>query len=49
MIARSITSLNGSEPTVSFHFGVSSVVQKVRFGLYRDFPDPQRQRGTERF
>ena len=27
-----------SEPTGSFHFGVNSLVQKVRFALYRDFP-----------
>ena len=38
-----------SEPTESFHFGVNSLAQKVRFALYRDFPDPQRQRGAERF
>jgi hypothetical protein len=28
---------------------VNSLVQNVRFALYRDFPDPQRQRGAERF
>jgi hypothetical protein len=38
-----------SEPTETFHFGVNSLVQNVRFALYRDFPDPQRQRGAERF
>jgi hypothetical protein len=38
-----------SEPTEGFHFGVNSLVQNVRFALYRDFPDPQRQRGAERF
>jgi hypothetical protein len=38
-----------SEPTEGFHFGVKSLVQNVRFALYRDFPDPQRQRGAERF
>jgi len=37
------------EPTEGFHFGVNSLVQNVRFALYRDFPDPQRQRGAERF
>ncbi len=36
-----------SEPTEGFHFGVNSLVQNVRFALYRDFPDPQRQRGAE--
>jgi hypothetical protein len=38
-----------SEPTEGFHFGVNSLAQNVRFALYRDFPDPQRQRGNERF
>jgi hypothetical protein len=38
-----------SEPTEGYHFGVNSLVQTVRFALYRDFPDPQRQRGAERF
>jgi hypothetical protein len=38
-----------SEPTEGFHFGVNSLVQNVRFALYRDFPDPQRRRGAERF
>jgi hypothetical protein len=38
-----------SEPTESFHFGVNSLVQSVRFALYRDFPDQQRQTGAERF
>jgi hypothetical protein len=28
---------------------VNSLVQNVRFALCRDFPDPQRQRGAERF
>jgi len=38
-----------SEPTEGFHFSVNSLAQNVRFTLYRDFPDPQRQRGAERF
>jgi hypothetical protein len=38
-----------SEPTEGFRFGVNSLVQQARFALYRDFPDPQRQRGAERF
>ena len=38
-----------SEPTEGYHFGVNSLVQNVHFALYRDFPDPQRQRGAERF
>jgi hypothetical protein len=38
-----------SEPTEGFYFGVNSPVQNVRFALYRDFSDPSRQRGAERF
>jgi hypothetical protein len=38
-----------SEPVEGFHFAVNSLVQNARFGLYRDFPDPVRQRGQERF
>ena len=30
-------------------FGVNSLVQNVYFALYRDFPDPQRRQGAERF
>jgi hypothetical protein len=38
-----------SEPTEGLHFGANSTVQNVRFALYRDFLDPQRQQGAERF
>ncbi|MGA7972842.1 MAG: DUF6614 family protein [Pseudolabrys sp.] len=38
-----------AEPVEGFHFGVNSLVQNARFALYRDFPDPGRQRGAERF
>ena len=38
-----------TEPTEGLHFGANSIVQNVRFALYRDFPDPQRQQGAERF
>ncbi len=38
-----------SEPIEEFHFGVNSIVQNARFALYRDFPDPFRWRGEERF
>lgn len=31
------------------HFGVNSLVQNTRFALYRDFPDPVRRPGEERF
>jgi hypothetical protein len=37
------------EPVEGFHFGVNSLVQNAVFALYRDFPDPFRQRGQERF
>ena len=37
------------EPVEGFHFGVNSLVQNPVFALYRDFPDPVRHRGEERF
>jgi hypothetical protein len=37
------------EPIESFHVGVNSLVQNAQFALYRDFPDPIRKRGEERF
>ena len=37
------------EPTEEYHFGVNSLVQNATFALYRDFPDPERHRGEERF
>lgn len=37
------------EPVEGFHFGVNALVQNASFALYRDFPDPQRHRGEERF
>ena len=37
------------EPTEGFHFGVNSLVTHARFALYRDFPDPFRHEGEERF
>ena len=37
------------EPVESVHFGVNSLVQNVSFGLYRDFPDPIRHQGEEKF
>lgn len=33
----------------ALHHGVNSMVASVSFALYRDFPDPQRKRGGERF
>ncbi len=38
-----------SEPVESFHHAVNSQVADIRFALYRDFPDPQRQSGEEKF
>jgi hypothetical protein len=37
------------EPVEGFHFGVNSLVRNAVFALYRDFPDPMRHRGEERF
>ena len=37
------------EPVEGFHFGVNSLVRNAVFALYRDFPDPFRHRGEERF
>ncbi len=33
----------------SRHFDVNSMVERVTFALYRDFPDPMRRRGEEMF
>jgi hypothetical protein len=38
-----------TEPVEGVHFGVNSLVQNAVFALYRDFPDPVRQTGQERF
>jgi hypothetical protein len=37
------------EPVEGFHHAVNSLVANPVFALYRDFPDPQRQRGEEKF
>jgi len=37
------------EPVEGFHFGVNSQVTNATFALYRDFPDPVRHVGEERF
>ena len=36
-------------PVESVHHAVNSKVQDVFFALYRDFPDPQRVTGQEKF
>jgi hypothetical protein len=37
------------EPVEGLHFAVNSMVSDAVFALYRDFPDPVRQRGAEKF
>lgn len=37
------------EPVESAHHGVNSLVTNFQAALYRDFPDPQRVHGHERF
>lgn len=36
-------------PVEGFHHAVNSLVDDIFFALYRDFPDPGRERGQERF
>ena len=38
-----------SDPVESFHYAVNSKVSSVSFALYRDFPDPNRAPGDEKF
>lgn len=38
-----------SDPTESLHHAVNSKVQDAQFALFRDFPDPQRVHGQEKF
>lgn len=38
-----------ADPVEQFHHAVNSLVTDVMFALYRDFPDPLRQHGQERF
>ena len=37
------------EPVEGMHFGVNSLVQNTTFALYRDYPDPIRHHGEEKF
>jgi hypothetical protein len=37
------------DPVEGLHFEVNRLVRNVTFALYRDFPDPMRERGEERF
>ncbi len=36
-------------PVEALHAAVNQKARNLRFALYRDFPDPQRVRGSERF
>jgi hypothetical protein len=36
-------------PVEGFHVGVNTLVQNATFALYRDFPDPHRVFGEEKF
>ena len=38
-----------ADPVESFHHAVNSKVQDIFFALFRDFPDPGRVRGQEKF
>ena len=38
-----------AEPAESAHFSVNSKVKDIFFALYRDFPDPFRTTGQEKF
>ncbi|MFP5320745.1 MAG: DUF6614 family protein [Acidimicrobiia bacterium] len=38
-----------TEPVEGAHHGVNQLVVNFRASLYRDFPDPHRQTGAERF
>jgi hypothetical protein len=38
-----------ADPLESFHHAVNSKVQDIFFALYRDFPDPGRVKGQEKF
>lgn len=37
------------DPTETLHFGVNALARNAVFALYRDFPDPVRDHGEERF
>ena len=37
------------DPVETAHHGVNSLVTNFQAALFRDFPDPQRGRGQERF
>ena len=43
------TIVTRDEPVESVHFAVNSKVQNLTIALYRDFPDPERREGEEKF
>ena len=47
---RAFTEVAGrADPLEGLHHAVNSLVTNASFALYRDFPDPVRKRGAERF
>ncbi len=38
-----------AEPVESLHFDLNRFAANLTFALYRDFPDPQRREGEEKF
>ena len=44
-----VTVSTRSDPVESLHHAVNSRVRNFQAALYRDFPDPHRHRGAERF
>lgn len=38
-----------ADPVETFHHAVNSRVENFKAALYRDFPDPHRRRGEEKF
>jgi hypothetical protein len=44
---REVSSRTGA--VEELHHAVNRVARDVKFALYRDFPDPHRERGSERF
>ncbi|MBI1188417.1 MAG: hypothetical protein GC206_13985 [Alphaproteobacteria bacterium] len=43
------TAATRADPAESVHHGVSALIMNFQAALYRDFPDPFRKRGEERF
>jgi hypothetical protein len=43
------TAATRAEPAETLHHAVNHMARNARFALYRDFPDPFRETGQERF